>query len=70
MKITLKLIYLLNPCLDSNQTSKPFLYDNLKSWLCFGDLGPIFKVNSQLTKVDFLAKMRYFLNKWMDSHQT
>ena len=64
------MIYLLNLCLDSNQTSTAIPLGNLKSLLYFGDLDPIFKVTSQLTKVDFIAKMRYFLNKWMDIYQT
>ena len=46
------------------------LKDNLKSVPVFGDLDPIFKITSQLTKVDFIAKMRCFLSKWTDIHQT
>ena len=54
------MIYLLHLCLDSNQDS---LQDNLKSLLYFGDLDFIFNVTSQLTKVAFIAKMRYFFEQ-------
>ena len=40
-----------------------YLKDNLKSLLYFGDLDPIFKVTSQLTKVDFIAKNEIFLEQ-------
>ena len=46
-----------------------YLKDNLKSLLHFGDLDLIFKVTSQLPKVDFIAKNE-ILNKWMDIHLT
>ena len=61
MKLSLKLIYLLNPCLDSDQTS--IASGNLNSLLCIGDLGPVLKVIRQLTKVDFIAKNEIFLEQ-------
>ena len=45
------------------QTKQTQLYlkDNLISLLYFGDLDLIFKVTSQLTKVEFIAKNEIFL---------
>ena len=43
-----------------NQLTQLYLKDNLKSLLYFGDLDPIFKVTSQLSKVDFIAKNEIF----------
>ena len=43
--------------------------DNLKSLLYIGDLDPIFKVTSQLTKVDFIAKSEIFLEQ-MDEYSS
>ena len=40
-----------------------YLKQNLHSLLYFADLGPILKVTSQLTKVDFLAKIEIFLEQ-------
>ena len=70
MTISLKMIYLLHLCLDSNQTSTatPYLRDNLKSLLYFGD-DPIFKVTSQLTKADFTSKNEIFLEQ-MDGYSS
>ena len=56
MKILLKLIYLLNSCLDFDQTSAAIPLGQSKSLLCFVDLDPILKVIRQLTKVNFIAK--------------
>ena len=70
MKMSLKMIYLLHVCLDSNKQAQLYLKDDLKSLLRFDDLVPIFKVTSQITKVDFIVKMRYFLNKLTDIHET
>ena len=39
------------------------------SLLYFGDLDPIFKVTSQLTKVDFFAKNEIFLEQ-MDEYSS
>ena len=41
----------------------------LKSSLYFGDLDPIFKVTSQLTQVDFIAKNDIFLEQ-MDGYSS
>ena len=60
------MIYLVHLCLDSKIPTKLaqlYLKDNLKSLLYFGDLDPIFKVTSQLTKVDFIAKIEIFLEQ-------
>ena len=46
-----------------------YLKDNLKSLLYIGDLDPIFKVTSQLTKVDFIAKTEIFLEQ-MDGYSS
>ena len=69
MKISLKMIYLLHLCLDSNQTSIAILKDNLESLLYFGDLDPIFKVTSQLTKVYLIDKNEIFLEQ-MDGYSS
>ena len=45
------------------------LNDNLKSLFYFCDLDPIFKVTSQLTKVDFIAKNKIFLEQ-MDEYSS
>ena len=64
------MIYLLHLCLNSNQTSTAvYLKDNLKSLLYFDDLDPIFKVTSQLTKVDFIFKNEIFLEQ-MDGYSS
>ena len=46
-----------------------YLTDNLKNKLCFGDLHLIFKAISQLTKVDFIAKIEIFLEQ-MDGYSS
>ena len=56
MKISLKLKYLLNHCLDSYQLAQLYLQDNLKSLLCFGDLDPILKSLANLQKLILLLK--------------
>ena len=40
-----------------------YLKDNLKSLLYFGDLVPIFKVTSLLTKADYISKNEIFLEQ-------
>ena len=70
MKILLKMIYPLHFIVIPTKLAQLYLKDNLKNLLYFGDLDPSFKVTSQLTKVEFIAKMGYFFNKWMDIHQT
>ena len=35
-----------------------------------GILIPLSKSKAKLQKLNFLLKMRYFLNKWMEIHQT
>ena len=61
MKISFKLIYLLNPCLDSDQTGTAIPLGQSKECTMFGDLDPILNVICQLTKVDFIAKNEIFL---------
>ena len=55
MKISLKLIYLLNIWLDSHQSRTTILLGHSKELTMFWYIYPIFKVNSQLTQVDFIA---------------
>ena len=55
--MSLKLIYLLNLCFDSNQTSTAVPEGQPKGFSYSDDLDPIFKVTSQLTKFDIIAKM-------------
>ena len=55
MNTSLKLIYLLNLCLDSDQNSTAIPLGQSKELTVFGELDPIFKVISQLTKVDLIA---------------
>ena len=69
MKISLKMIYLLHLCLDSTKLAQLYLKDNLRSLLYFGDLDSIFKVTSQLIKVDFIAKNEIFLEQ-MDGYSS
>ena len=66
MKILLKMIYLLHFILIPTKLAQLYLKDNLKNLLYFGHLDPSFKVTSQLTKVEFIARMGYFLtNGWI-----
>ena len=46
-----------------------YLKDHLKSSPYFGDLEPIFKVTSKLTKFDFIAKNDIFLEQ-MDGYSS
>ena len=62
MKISIKLIYLLNLYMIPTNPAQVYLYDNLKSWLCFDDLGLFFKVK--------VLHVGYFLNQWMDILKT
>ena len=55
--ISLKLTYLLNLWLDSHQSSTAIPLGQSKELTVFWYIDPIFKVNSQLTKVDFIAKI-------------
>ena len=50
--------YLLHLCLFPTKLAQRYLKDKLKSLLYFD---PIFKVTSQLTKVDSIAKIEIFL---------
>ena len=45
-------------CLDSYQSSIP-----IRLGLCFGDIDPVFKLNSRLTKVEFIAKIEILLDQ-------
>ena len=69
VKISLKMIYLLQLCLIPPKLAQLYVKDNLKSLLYFGDLDPIFKVTSQLTKVDFIAKNEIVLEQ-MDGYSS
>ena len=69
MKIPLILIYLLNLCLDWDQSNIVIPLGQSKELTMFSDLDPILKVIHQLTKVDFIAINEIFFI-WMDTHQT
>ena len=62
-EISIKLIYLLNHWLDSHQCSTAKPLGQSKELTMFWYIDPIFKGNSQFTKVDFIAKIDILLEQ-------
>ena len=69
-EIFTKMIYLLSHRLDSFQTCTDIPFGQPLEMNMLGDLDPIVKVESQLTNGNFYLKVRYFMNRLVDFHQT
>ena len=62
--------YLLNQMIDSGQTSCIIAFYSYNIWFTFGDLCPVFKVNTLLRLLKWALAALYRLNQWVDIDQT
>ena len=68
-KFAFLLQYLLNNCMDSDQTYKETLFGGYLKY-DFDEFSLILKVTSTLKMLKLLFPVQYLLNNWMDCDQT